>query len=137
MDPLEEIKQVVIYPEFPEELGIQRYIPQKERDSYDASDFAGPERSFPITSQEQLDSAAKLIGHAADPAAVKRKAIAIAKRKGFKLPESWQEDGDKKDEKEERLDVTEHPFIYAPITRIDNEKWEVEGVATSEAIDSH
>jgi hypothetical protein len=78
---------------------LLEYIPQKERDSYDAADFAGPDRSFPITTQAQLDAAAHLIGHAADPAAVKRKAIAIAKRKGFKLPASWQkEDGDGDDD---------------------------------------
>ena len=75
---------------------LLEYIPQKERDSYDAADFAGPDRSFPITTQAQLNAAAHLIGHAADPAAVKRKAIAIAKRKGFTLPDAW-----KNDDKEE------------------------------------
>ncbi|MDQ6892213.1 MAG: hypothetical protein M3167_05985 [Acidobacteriota bacterium] len=52
-------------------------------------DFAGPDRSFPIDTQAHLDAAAKLIGKAADPAAVKAKAIAIAKRKGLTLPEAW------------------------------------------------
>ena len=73
---------------------LLEYIPQKERDSYDASDFAGPDRSFPITSQAQLDAAAHLIGHADNPEAVKRKAKAIAKRKGFTLPKAWQDEGD-------------------------------------------
>lgn len=77
---------------------LLEYIPQKERDSYDAADFAGPDRSFPITTQAQLDAAAHLIGHAADPEAVKRKAIAIAKRKGFTLPKAWQKDDDGKKE---------------------------------------
>src|SRR5579859_2593532 len=76
---------------------LQEYIPQKERDSYDADDFAGPDRSFPVTTQAQLDAAAHLIGHAADPDAVKRKAIAIAKRKGFTLPASWKDDGKKEE----------------------------------------
>jgi len=73
-------------------------LSQKERDQIDDSDFAGPDQSFPIDSQEHLDAAAHLIGHAADPAAVKKKAIAIAKRKGFTLPKSWQ------DEEKQRMD---------------------------------
>lgn len=76
---------------------LLEYIPQKERDSYDADDFAGPDRTFPITSQAQLDAAAHLIGHAADPDAVKRKAIAIAKRKGFTLPDAWKKDDEKQE----------------------------------------
>lgn len=125
---------VQIWPE--NDAGIERYIPQKERDSYDAEDFAGPDRSFPITSQAQLDAAAHLIGHAADPAAVKAKAIAIAKRKGFTLPKAWQEDKDDKKDDGKRVAMPESPTLYAPITRIDDQKWEVEGVATSEAVDS-
>lgn len=148
--------KIAIYPEHTEEmcrsLHIERSISQKERDAIDDSDFAGPHHSYPIDSQEHLDAAAKLIGHADDPAAVKKKAIAIAKRKGFKLPESWQEDedegkGDDKDKKADRV-AEEAPIqrvqhepttacLYAPITRIDDKKWEVEGVATSEAVDSY
>jgi phage head maturation protease len=125
------LERVAIYPEGV----IQRYIPQKERDSYDASDFAGPERSFPITSQAQLDAAAKLIGHAADPDAVKAKAKAIAKRKGFTLPESWQE-GDKK---EERSGEAELHALYMPISymsRREDDEWIVEGQATAEVPDT-
>ena len=68
------------------------YISKKQRDSIDKSDFAWPEeRKFPITSQQQVDSAAKLLGRApADKqASIKRLIIEIAKRKGFKVPESW------------------------------------------------
>lgn len=93
---------------------LERYIPQKERDSYDADDFAGPDRSFPITTQAQLDAAAHLIGHAADPAAVKAKAIAIAKRKGFKLPDAWQE----KDDDKERSMGADH--THEALTRAAN-----------------
>ena len=182
-------------------LNIERSISQKERDAIDESDFAGPGRSFPIDSQEHLDAAAKLIGHADDPEAVKRKAIAIAKRKGFTLPDSWEEDeGEKSDraamsenhdhprthqhdltraanhepftgthkhahpthgsqgddathehehshdndnnhdhtheESEDRADMPTHAILSAPIIRIDAKKWEVEGVATSEEVDS-
>lgn len=152
--------KISIYPANTEELcrslNIERSITQKERDSIADEDFAGPHHSFPIDSQEHLDAAAKLIGHADDPAAVKKKAISIAKRKGFKLPESWQEDEGKDDDKKEDRSVaadttTEHEeaviqrvqheptyaCLYAPITRIDDKKWEVEGVATSEAVDSY
>lgn len=73
----------------------RRYYSQKERESMDESDFAGPHRSFPIKTQEDVHNAARLIGHADDPEAVKRKIIAIAKRKGFSLPDSWEAEGDK------------------------------------------
>lgn len=124
-----------IYPEGAEELGIARSLSKSERDAIDEEDFAGPHHSFPIDSQEHLDAAAKLIGHADDPDAVKKRAIAIAKRKGFKLPESWQEDEDTK----ERADASIDPSLsmYFPIVRTDADQWVVEGQATSEAIDSY
>lgn len=87
---------------------LLEYIPQKERDSYDAADFAGPDRSFPITTQGQLDAAAHLIGHAANPAAVKAKAKRIAKRKGFTLPKAWQDDEDDGDGKSSAHDQDGH-----------------------------
>lgn len=75
-------------------LSIVRSLSQKERDAIDSDDFAGPDHSFPIDTQAHLDAAAHLIGHAADPEAVKAKAIRIAKRKGFTLPKAWQEEED-------------------------------------------
>src|SRR5579885_1690165 len=75
-------------------VDYERYYSQKDRATMDASDFAGPHRSFPILTQQDVYNAARLIGHADDPEAVKRKIIAIAKRKGFKLPDSWQKDGE-------------------------------------------
>jgi hypothetical protein len=65
--------------------------PQCKRDKLSHKDFAGPHQSFPITTQEDVDSAAKLIGHADDPNAVKARIKAIAKRKGLNVPESWQD----------------------------------------------
>ena len=73
----------------------ERYYSQKDRDKMDASDFAGPHQSFPIKTQQDVYNAARLIGHADDPDTVKRRIIAIAKRKGFALPDSWQEENDK------------------------------------------
>lgn len=63
-----------------------------EREKMPESDFAGPNRSFPIMDQNDVNDAARLIGHASDPAAVKARVISIAKRKGLKLPDAWQTD---------------------------------------------
>lgn len=52
-------------------------------------DFAGPNKTFPIVTQQDVHDAARLIGHAANPAAVKARVIAIARRKGFALPDAW------------------------------------------------
>jgi len=64
-------------------------ISAKQRAAIADEDFAGPGKSFPIDTQAHLEAAAHLIGKAADPEAVKEKAIAIAKRKGFTLPAAW------------------------------------------------
>lgn len=63
-----------------------------KRPNYPASrgPFAGPHNSFPIASQHDVYSAARLIGHAQNPAAVKQRIIAIARSKGYTLPKSWQ-----------------------------------------------
>jgi hypothetical protein len=52
--------------------------------------FAGPHNSFPIKTQQDVYDAARLIGHAQNPAAVKQAIIRIAHSKGFSLPKSWQ-----------------------------------------------
>ncbi len=70
-------------------LKYNRDWSKEERDKLSAEDFAGPHQSFPIKTQEDVDSAAHLVGKAADPAAVKARIIAIAKRKGLKVPEAW------------------------------------------------
>lgn len=72
-------------------------LTKAQRDAIAEEDFAGPDGSFPIDTQKHLDDAAKLIGHADDPAAVKKKAVAIARRKGFKLPEAWETKSDEPD----------------------------------------
>jgi hypothetical protein len=63
----------------------------KEREEIPAEDFAGPDKSYPIVNQASVDDAASLVGKADDPDAVKAKIIAIAKRKGFDIPEAWKE----------------------------------------------
>lgn len=47
----------------------------------DASDFAGPDGTFPIKTKDDVHDAASLAHHAADPAAVRRKIKSIARRK--------------------------------------------------------
>ncbi len=86
-----------------EEADVYFAISQEERDKIPANDFAGPHKSFPIRSQEDLDNAARLIGHAADPEKVKAAIKRIAKRKGLTLPESWDDtDGEAGDGKEDK-----------------------------------
>lgn len=68
------------------------YITAAERRGMPLSDFGWPEeRKFPINSQAHLDAAARLIGRApaAQRARIKARIIAIARRKGLSLPESW------------------------------------------------
>lgn len=72
----------------------EAYISKKERDEIPAEDYAWPEaKKYPIRTQEEVDAAARLIGRApkSKQASIKRRIISIAKRKGFKLPESYSE----------------------------------------------
>lgn len=79
--------------------GLERSLTVKERKAIPLEDFAWLEaRKYPITSQARLDSAATLIGRApeAEQATIKARAKAIAQRKGFNLPDSWQGEEDAK-----------------------------------------
>lgn len=124
-------------------LGIERSISQKERDAIDERDFAGPHHSFPVDTQEHLDAAARLIGHADNPEAVKAKAIEIAKRKNLKLPEAWQEDEKKGDAHERALPDGilaldgYIPHMSFPIIRSNPKDRTVYGRATVEEPDRH
>ena len=70
----------------------KEYIPAKTRNAIPDEDFAGPGKSFPIRNQEDVDNAARLIGHADNPDAVKAAIIRIAKKKGLSLPDAWNSD---------------------------------------------
>jgi hypothetical protein len=64
----------------------------KQRRELPLEDFGQPsKRLFPILDQADVDAAARLIGKASDPEAVKKKIIAICKRKGLKPPAAWTE----------------------------------------------
>jgi hypothetical protein len=106
----------------------KRYYSAKERREMPESDFAGPHRSFPIKTQEDVDNAARLIGHAKDPEAVKRRIIEIARRKGFKIPESWQKEQDTK------KDITLDSGLQAPNLEGQDERNEKTTVAEEQVI---
>jgi hypothetical protein len=64
----------------------------KQRRALPLSDFGDPERRlFPIVDQADVESASHLIGKAKDPAAVRKRIISIAKRKGLTIPDAWKE----------------------------------------------
>jgi len=59
-----------------------------DRDTLPESDFAGPQRSFPIVTQSDVSDALHLPGAlAADPAAVRARVRSIARRKGLSVPD--------------------------------------------------
>jgi hypothetical protein len=65
-----------------------------DRDALSDADFAGPDRSFPIVSPQDVADIAPNLNHTKhDPEQVKRNAIRIAERKGpafeAKIPDSW------------------------------------------------
>lgn len=67
-------------------------------------DFAGPHRSFPIRTQNDVYDAWRLRGHAANPTEVARNIVRIARRKGFKLPDNWKEVlGEESDDEAEQM----------------------------------
>jgi hypothetical protein len=67
-------------------------LTKAQRDQLPLSSFADPQhRLFPILDQSDLTAVSHLIGKARDPAAVKKRAIEIAHRKGLKIPQAWQE----------------------------------------------
>lgn len=68
-----------------------KFRTKSERDALPISAFGDPgARLFPVENQADLDSAAHLIGKAKNPAAVKTRLIAIAKRLKLKVPDAWQ-----------------------------------------------
>jgi len=102
-----------VWPEGAEEQGIARSMTMDERNKVDDSDFAWPDApdhpKYPVHDQAHLDAAAKLIGRApADKQdEIKARAKRIAKRKGLKLPDSWEEGSAKDDSTKDRAVGTE------------------------------
>src|SRR5581483_4737869 len=66
-----------------------------ERKAIPLEDFAWPEeRKYPCDTQDHVDACARLLGHAPEnmQAKIKARAIRIAKRHGFTLPDRWKEE---------------------------------------------
>jgi hypothetical protein len=93
----------------------RRYYSQKEREGMSESSFCGPHRSFPITSQADVDNAAHLVGHADNPDAVKACIKRKAKANGWSLPKSWT-DGKSDRLLEADLERARQAAIHAPMT---------------------
>lgn len=90
-DGIEELEGEDIAAQYAE-LRSARDISQQTRDEADAADFAGPNRSFPILKPQDVSAAAHALGRAkGDRDAIRKKIIAIAKRKGWEdaLPDAW------------------------------------------------
>jgi hypothetical protein len=82
-------------------LRTLRDIPQGERDKLSESDFAGPNRSFPIAAPEDVSAASSSLGRAkGDRMKIKAKIISIAYHKGddyvAQLPDMWKRKSDQK-----------------------------------------
>lgn len=64
-----------------------------DRDKLPPHDFAGPHQTFPIVTPQDVKDAAHLVGHTANPEAVKAKITALARAKGpefaKRLPADW------------------------------------------------
>lgn len=80
----------------------------KQRAALKDGDFGDPTgRKFPILDQDDVDSAAHLIGKAGNPEAVKARIIAIAKRKGLAIPDAWQESTQADDGSDDAMGMAE------------------------------
>lgn len=86
-----------------------------DRDKLPDSDFAGPNRTYPIHTPKDVHDAGVLIGHAADQDAVKAKIKEIAARKGpefeARIPDSWKTD------EPETVKIEEKPTDNATMKR--------------------
>ena len=85
----DEVAQAVT--ELVDKPKLSQAISSKERKALPDEDFAGPNRTFPIADQDDVESAKHLIGKASNPSAVKKKIISIAKRKGLTIPDAWKQ----------------------------------------------
>ncbi len=72
------------------QVSYNKYYSAQDRAKMSDDDFGDPgKKAFPVHDQEDLNNAAHLIGHASDPGAVRKRLIAIAKRKGLAVPAAW------------------------------------------------
>ncbi len=96
-----------------------------DRDKLPEADFAGPNRTYPIVTQQDVTDAMELSGKAADPAAVKARIGAIARRKGLTPPGESKKNVNK--EGVEVTDGTAEVAVPVPIKK-DDGTWDLSGV---------
>lgn len=140
----------------PDTIYRAKWTAEARREYYKSNpeNFAGDGDSYPIKDGSDVGDAWGLAGHASDPDAVRSKVKSIAKRLGLEgsLPDTAKDDDSAAraadaqsltpdstptEDSIERTAMPGHAFMYMPIVRRDKSKREVEGVATSEAIDSY
>ena len=87
----------------------EKFYSQKARDQMDDSDFGDPEnQAFPIkVPDDVINAASRLHNSKGDQSAIKARIIRIAKRKGFPLPQTWQDD---------KKETTESVFSSLPFS---------------------
>jgi hypothetical protein len=123
-------------PELDEGDILRDKYPQSKRKTMDKSSFCGPDMTFPVTDAEDVIHASQRLHNASgDQASIKACVIGKAKANGWPLPDTWtattKNDGDR------AMTTETDTSMYVPITRIDTEKWEVEGPATSDITDRY
>lgn len=98
----------------------ERDFSTKKRAGMDLADFGDPDkRAFPVVTQDDLDNDARLIGHADNPAAVKKRLIAIAKRRGLSLPDAWKEESEEEgSNKKESVPTAGSSSSFRPKSKI-------------------
>ena len=97
LDEYAKMTEAALYTRGPIPL-VERNIPKSEREKADNGDFAGKGKSFPILKAEDVMAAFHALGRAGSgnysTDVIRRNIIKIAKRKGYPLPKSAQEDSD-------------------------------------------
>lgn len=93
----------------------EKFYSQKARDKMDDSDFGDPEnQAFPIkTAQDVINAASRLHNSKGNQSAIKARIKRIARRKGFPLPQTWQDE-----EKEKPKEAATTPSTFKPKQRI-------------------
>lgn len=91
----------------------EKFYSQKARDKMDDGDFGDPDnQAFPIkTAQDVINAASRLHNAKGNQDAIKARIKRIAKRKGFPLPQTWQDE-----EKSKPKEAVTTPF--KPNTKI-------------------
>lgn len=150
---------------------LYRYITAAEREKIPREDYAWPDApdgpEYPCDTQAHVNSCATLLGKAPKDkqAAIKARAKRIAKRHGFSIPKSWQEDTDDRTLLADYIrspmttrvkkipnsapgapstpaqtpdpENIERAQIFIPIMRVDAERRMIEGQATIEDLDGY